>query len=179
METSRVLHEALGDAQRLGFLGARPIDEVIEHARRFVDALDSIDGSIVDLGTGGGVPGLIIAHDRPDLHVTLIDRRIKRTDFLERVVGRLGWAERVEVIAADAERVAVERPSRFDAAVARGFGPPARTLELAIRLVQPGGTIVISEPPQGDRWVDVPLVRSGVVDLDIGVSGVARFTVRG
>jgi 16S rRNA (guanine527-N7)-methyltransferase len=179
MEMSRVLHEALGDAQRLGFLGARPIDEVIEHARRFVDALGSVDGSIVDLGAGGGVPGLVIAHDRPDLRVTLIDRRTKRTDFLERVVGRLGWADRVEVIAADAERVAIEQPPGFDAAVARGFGPPEKTLDLAIRLVRPGGTIVISEPPEGDRWVDVSLVRSGVVDRGTGVSGVATFTVRG
>ena len=178
METSRVLHEVLGDAQHIGLLGARPIDEVIEHSRRFVDALDSIDGSIVDLGAGGGVPGLIIAHDRPDLHVTLIDRRTKRTDFLERVVSRLGWTERVEIIAADAERVAVEQPSRFDAVVARGFGPPVKTLELAVRLVRPGGTIVISEPPEGDRWVDVSLVRSGVVNRDTSGSGVARFTVR-
>ncbi len=174
-----MLHEALGDAQRLGFLGARPIDEVIEHARGFVDALDSIEGSIVDLGTGGGVPGLVIAHDRSDLHVTLIDRRTKRTDFLERVVSRLGWAERVEVIAGDAERVAVEQQSRFDAVVARGFGPPEETLELAIRLVRPGGTIVISEPPEGDRWVHVSPVRSGVVNRDTTTSGVARFTVRG
>jgi 16S rRNA (guanine527-N7)-methyltransferase len=179
METSRVLHEVLGDAQRLGFLGARPIEEVIEHARRFVDALESTDGSIVDLGSGGGVPGLVIAHDRPDLRVTLIDRRTKRTDFLARAVGRLGWTGRVEIIADDVGRVAAENPSSFDAAVARGFGPPATTLELAIRLVRPGGTIVISEPPEGDRWADVALVRAGFVDREIDVSGVARFTVRG
>ena len=57
METSRALHEALGDSQRLGLLGARPVVDVIEHARGFVTALDGVDGEVVDLGAGGGVPG--------------------------------------------------------------------------------------------------------------------------
>lgn len=179
METSRALRDALGESQRIGLLGNRPIDEVIEHARRFVEALEATDGSIVDLGAGGGVPGLVIAHDRPDLRVTLIDRRAKRTDFLERVVHRLGWTDRVVVITGDIRRIAAEGPSGFDAAVARGFGPPASTLQLATRLVRTGGTIVISEPPEGDRWVDIPLVQEGVVDRVTDVPGVARFIVRG
>ena len=58
------LHDALRESQRLGFLGARPIDEVIEHARSFVRGLDAVgsNGSVIDLGAGGGVPGLVIAH---------------------------------------------------------------------------------------------------------------------
>ena len=76
------LHEALGTSQRLGFLGDRPIDEVIEHARAFVSAVEGISGSVIDLGAGGGVPGLVLAVDRPDLLITLLDRRTKRTDLL-------------------------------------------------------------------------------------------------
>lgn len=147
----------LTDAQRLGFLGARPIPEVIEHARGFVRALDATPGvrSVLDLGSGGGVPGLIIAHERPDLRVTLLDRRSKRTDFLERAVRRLGWQDRVTVITADAADVSDDVT---DAVVARGFGPPDETLRLAARLVRHGGTIIVSEPPQQDpfedRWDD-------------------------
>ena len=44
---------------------------------------------MLDIGSGGGLPGLVIAHDRPDVHVTLIDRREKRTDLLQRQVTRL------------------------------------------------------------------------------------------
>ena len=173
-----VLVEALTEAQHLGFLGARPITEVIEHARAFVDALNEFpaDARVIDLGSGGGVPGLVIAAERPDLHVTLLDRRTKRTDFLERSVRRLGWTERVSVMATD---VATLRPDPlFDAAVARGFGPPAETLVVAARLVRVGGLVVISEPPTGDRWERDLLTRAGVERVTAAVGRVAVF-IRG
>lgn len=151
-EPAPELVDALRDAQRLGFLGARPIPEVIDHARGFVRALAPfapID-SVLDLGSGGGVPGLIIAHDLPTARVTLLDRRRKRTDALERVIRRLGWQDRVSVRCEDVETFEPEEP--FGAVVARGFGPPAFTLAQASRLVRSGGSIVISEPPGANRW---------------------------
>jgi 16S rRNA (guanine527-N7)-methyltransferase len=177
MDTSRALHEALGDSQRLGLLGARPIADVIEHARGFVRALDGITGEVIDLGAGGGVPGLVIAHDRPDLRLTLIDRRTKRTDFLARVVRRLGWAERVDVVSGDVRTFAVANGHRFDATVARGFGPPDVTLALAVDLTRHGGRVVISEPPEGDRWVESPLLEAGVVSRLPDSDGVVGFRV--
>ena len=152
MTASDALTSVLTESQRLGFLGARPIPEVIEHAQGFVAAIPRSARTVVDLGSGGGVPGLVIAHDRPELHVTLLDRRTKRTDFLERMVHRLGWQERITVVAADATRFVAEHPHRFDVAVARGFGPPDVTLGYGSQLVVAGGHVVISEPPVGDRW---------------------------
>ena len=143
---------ALQDAQRLGFLGSRPISDVIEHARGFVRALEGVGPivSVLDLGSGGGVPGLVIAHDLPATHLTLLDRRAKRTDVLERVVRRLGWQDRVSVRCEDVTTFSPDE--LFDAVVARGFGPPEFTLAAAARLVRSGGSIVISEPPGADRW---------------------------
>ena len=152
MTTPADLMSVLTESQRLGFLGTRPIPEVIAHAQGFVAAVPQLARTVVDLGSGGGVPGLVIARDRPDLHVTLLDRRTKRTDFLERMVRRLGWHDRVTVVAADAARFADEHPRGFDVVVARGFGPPDVTLGYGAALVVPGGRIVISEPPTGDRW---------------------------
>ena len=146
------MHEALGRSQRLGFLGDRPIPEVIEHARSFVTALDDVTGAVIDLGAGGGVPGLIVGIDRPDLQLTLLDRRTKRTDFLAQMVRRLGLGNRVTVLAADVDDAIRNGIVGFDAAIARGFGPPEFTLRSAVRCVRPGGVIVISEPPSGDRW---------------------------
>ncbi len=156
------VREVLLEAQRLGFLGDRPIDDVIEHSRSFVRALLDVRGTVIDLGAGGGVPGLVVAADRPDLRLTLLDRRQKRTDFLERVTRRLGWADRVTVVAADVDRwlLGVNKP--FDAAIARGFGPAHDTLRTGAALVGPGGRIVISEPPVADRWPSALLAEVGV-----------------
>jgi 16S rRNA (guanine527-N7)-methyltransferase len=162
-EPSMALVDALLDAQRLGFLGPRPIPEVIAHARGFVRALVAHDHdieSVLDLGSGGGVPGLVIAHDLPDVRLTLLDRRAKRTDALERLVRRLGWQARITVACTDVTTFAPDDP--FGAVVARGFGPPEFTLAQAVRFVRPGGPIVISEPPEVDRWDDKLLAELGL-----------------
>lgn len=159
VDPSDELVDVLSQAQRLGFVGPRAIPEVIAHSRGFVRALDEhgqID-TVLDLGSGGGIPGLVIAHDDPTRHLTLLDRRAKRTDFLERVVQRLGWSSRVAVACADATTFGPA--GSFDAVVARGFGPPEWTLSTAARLVRPGHPVVISEPPGIDRWDDRLLAR--------------------
>lgn len=151
-----VLLDALRESQRLGMLGARPVTEVVAHARHFVRVLSAVTGDVLDLGTGGGVPGLVIAWDRPDLRVTLLDRRAKRTDLLTRLLGRLELTTRVQVLCGDAETLGRAAPHRhaYDAVTCRGYGPPAITLRHAVAFVAPAGLIVISEPPPGadDRW---------------------------
>lgn len=157
------LTEALSMSQRFGALGAGSIEAVVDHARVFVVALEGISGTVIDLGTGGGVPGLVIATDRPDLSVILVDRRQARTDLCARLVARLGLADQVRVIHADAREL-IDRSDvgLVDAVVARGFGDPSTTVEHAVPLIVPGGIIVISEPPTGDRWDDTMLAAQGV-----------------
>lgn len=164
-------------AQHLGFLGDRQITEVIDHARYFVDAIADMTGSVLDLGSGAGVPGLVIALDRPDLLVTLLDRRTKRTDALQQAVRRLRWEDRVQVVAEDAEDFLRRHHDRFDVVVARGFGPPDETLRIASSAVREGGRIVISEPPPGVgefRWTP-PLLRWVGVERLPSDPAVARF----
>ena len=170
------LHEALASSQRLGMLGSRPVTEVIDHASGFVRALVDVTGVVIDLGTGGGVPGLVIAAACPDLRLVLVDRRATRTDHVRRLVRRLGWSERVEVLTADIERLVAEE-RRFDAAVARGFGPPTTTLAAAASLARTGGLIVISEPPPGtpSRWADLDLGEYDVVQIPSPSPTVATF----
>lgn len=158
------LLEALRSSQRLGMLGDRPVDEVVEHSAAFVDALATTTGTVVDLGTGGGVPGLVIAWMRPDLRVLLVDRRARRTDHLRRLVGRMALGDRVEVITADIGALGAAWPDLVDAVVARGFGPPVLTLRAALPLIVPDGIVVISEPPEEslDRWPPTVLQELGV-----------------
>ena len=122
------LVEVLERAQRLGALGGRPIAEVLDHARCFVDALVDVRGVVVDLGSGGGIPGLVIAHDRPDLHLVLVDRRTSRTDELARAVRRLGWTDRVEVVSSDVEEVV--RPGHAAAVAPHSHAPRVGDLGL-------------------------------------------------
>ena len=126
--TDPALVDALASSQRLGMLGERPIAEVIEHAGAFVAALAGVTGTVVDLGSGGGVPGLVIATARPDLRLVLVDRRATRTDHLRRLVRRSASADRVDVLTADAAALPGLIAVPVDAVVARGFGPPAETL---------------------------------------------------
>lgn len=151
------LLEALALSQQLGMLGSRPVVEVISQATAYVEALDAAGvtgGVVVDLGSGGGVPGLVIARQRSHLRLILVDRRATRTDHLQRLVARLGLGERVEVVTADAALLPQLIPTPVDAVVARGFGPPADLLAAAAPLLGPGGVLVVSEPPEsdGNRW---------------------------
>jgi 16S rRNA (guanine527-N7)-methyltransferase len=161
------VHDVLQHGQRLGMLGDRSIGEVIEHAQAFVEALAATTGTVLDLGTGAGVPGLVIAAHRPDLHITLLDRRTARTDFLERQVRRLGWHDRVVVVATDVAQVT----RTFDGVVARGFGDPGTTLRAGAPCVAPGGTLIVSEPPHPRIWDDALL-------FDVGLTKVATADVR-
>ncbi|MEY3619186.1 MAG: putative ribosomal small subunit methyltransferase [Actinomycetota bacterium] len=169
------LIDALGDAQRIGMLGDRPLDEVVEHSLGFVTALPPQCHTLVDLGSGGGDPGLVIAMARPDLRITLVDRRAKRTDLLVRLVGRLGIRDRVEVLEADVEDLPGRFPGRqWDVVTSRGFGPPDYTARLGAPLLASGGHMLVSEPPDshGSRWVGVPgLELQGIV---AGVSVLIR-----
>jgi 16S rRNA (guanine527-N7)-methyltransferase len=174
------LTAVLRQAQDLHFLGDRPIPEVIEHARSYCTALTGVAGRVLDLGSGGGVPGLVIAHDRPDLEVVLLDRRTKRTDFLERAVRRLRCADRVVVVAAEATEYLRTAAGTFDAAVARGFGPGEITLHFGTQAVESGGLIVISEPPEEepDRWPD-ELLADLRVERGRRIGTVTTFLKRG
>jgi 16S rRNA (guanine527-N7)-methyltransferase len=161
------LVETLRDAQRLGFLGSRPIEQAVAHTQGFVDALGLLPPGtrLIDIGSGGGLPGLVLADRYRDASITLVDRRQKRTDFLQRAVVRLGLLN-VEVRCADVERLSVSVASGvlapFDVVTARGFGPPDVTLRYAVGLLASPGTIAISEPPVGDRWDPSMLVELGV-----------------
>lgn len=167
-------------AQRIGALGAQPVKDMITHACAFADALPQSVQTCVDLGSGAGVPGLVIAIARPEIQLTLVDRRSKRTDALLRAVKALGIEDRISVVCADVESFArtTDTKHHFDAACARGFGPPEFTLKWSAELVHTGGVIVVSEPPLGspDRWQGIDLSALGVSE-PVRVGPVAMFHV--
>jgi 16S rRNA (guanine527-N7)-methyltransferase len=149
------LLDLLGRAQALGFLGPGPVQEHLDHAAGYLPPLADVTGLVVDLGSGGGIPGLVLAVRRPDLDLHLVDAMARRCRFLEEAVRALGSSATVhEGRAEDLGR----GPLRYAAAavVARSFGPPATTAECAAPLLVSGGLLIVSEPPSptasSARW---------------------------
>ena len=181
-EPTAALVPVLERARSLGFLGPGPVEDHIEHAGRFGEALDGarIDGGeFADIGSGGGVPGLAVLLTVDDLRAVLIDASQKRCSFLVWASAELGLSDRVDVWCGRAEQIGRESRARerFDAVVARGFGPPARTLECATPLVRPGGLVVVSEPPERRRWPAEGLAELALEEGS-GPPGVAVFRRR-
>jgi len=160
---------ALDEARARGFVGVgQGVDALAEHARGFVGPIADA-ARVLDLGSGGGVPGLVVAALLPDTTVTLLDASLGRTDWLRRVVGRMGWGDRVEVVTGRAEVLAHDDAWRGsqDAVVARSFAPPLVTAEVAAPFLRVGGRLIVSEPPQRDltRWPAAALDELGLREL--------------
>jgi 16S rRNA (guanine527-N7)-methyltransferase len=95
--------------------------------------------SLLDVGTGAGLPGIPLAIARPDLDVTLLDSSHKKAAFLEQAKAELGLAN-VTVVC---ERVEQWRPGRtFDAVVSRAFSELAEFVAQSAHLVSPGGNLL-------------------------------------
>lgn len=145
--------------RELGFLGPGSIDGHIDHALGYIAAI-GIDwiGRAADLGSGGGVPGLVLALKFVESPWTFIEAQARRAQFLSDSVTQLGMKNRVVVVHDRAE--AVGRSDRyrsgFNLVVARSFGSPAVTAECAAPLLEVDGRLVVSEPPSlalaNARW---------------------------
>jgi 16S rRNA (guanine527-N7)-methyltransferase len=181
-------------AQDLGFLGPASVDEQVAHSQAFIGALRRgwalarADGAmatpllrLVDLGSGGGLPALVIARMCPEVRLTLVEAQQRRASFLDEAVHRLGLAGRVSLVPDRAERVGREPSHRsgYQAATARAFGPPAVVAECAAPLLEQGGVLVVSEPPSGvlsDRWPAEGLATLGMGPARLDAEG-RRFVV--
>lgn len=148
----------LTEARHLGFLGPGPVEPQVQHALAFATAVPDEPARALDLGAGGGLPGLVLAAlVWPNTSWTLLDAQARRTVFLSDAVDRLGLGERVTILHGRAEDLGrnVAHRGTYPLVVARSFAPPPVTAECAAPLLQLGGHLVVSEPPDGDvaeRW---------------------------
>jgi 16S rRNA (guanine527-N7)-methyltransferase len=98
--------------------------------------------SVLDVGSGGGVPGIPLAIARPDLRVTLLDATAKKVAFLDAVARAVGlanvtaWSGRAEVLARDHGRT-------FDAVTARAVARLATLVPWTAPFVRPGGSLLL------------------------------------
>lgn len=182
-DPERLLCELLTEARGAGFLGPGAVDAHLDHADSFAEAVESAWGNaspdghrpdatpptVVDLGSGGGVPALVLAVRWPTSRFLLVEANGRRASFLERAIAELRISTRAEVATARAETLGRDpaRRGRYDVVVARLFGRPAVTAECAAPFLRVGGILVVSEPPVADtegasRWPPAQLAALGM-----------------
>lgn len=106
--------------------------------------------SVVDVGSGAGLPGIPLALARPTCTVVLLEPLARRAAFLDEVVGDLGLGPRVQVVRARAEEHARTSPG-YDVAVARAVAPLDRLAGWCLPLLRPGGRLLALK---GERAAD-------------------------
>jgi len=124
-----------------GLLGPREVprlwDRHLLNCAVVAELIEQRRGTLVDLGSGAGLPGLVLAMVLPDMAVTLLEPMERRCRFLTECVTELGLAN-VSVLRGRAEDVTI----RTDVVTARAVAPLPRLAELAMGVVRPGGMVL-------------------------------------
>ena len=103
----------------------------------------------LDLGSGNGFPGVIVALAWPSARVVLLERRRKKARAIQACLEAAGLAGRAEALALDARELKRERPELVgacDLVTVRAVGPLDATTRLAAPLLAPGGRVVHFKP---------------------------------
>jgi len=124
-----------------GLLGPREVprlwDRHLLNCAVVAELIEPRPGTLLDLGSGAGLPGLVLAMLLPETEVTLLEPMERRCRFLTEAVTELGLAN-ASVVRGRAEDVIV----RADMVTARAVAPLPRLAELAIGVVRPGGMVL-------------------------------------
>lgn len=108
-------------------------------------------GRVGDVGSGAGLPGLVLAIARPDAHLVLIEPMERRTDWLSAETARLGL-ENVTVLRGRAEEVRPE--PLLDQVTARAVSALSKLVPLCVPLLAPGGELLLMKGARVDAEVD-------------------------
>jgi 16S rRNA (guanine527-N7)-methyltransferase len=116
----------------------------VDESLAAVDVVRRFQGPVVDVGSGGGAPGIPLAIALPDREVTLLEANRRKCAFLGEVAGEF---PNVSVVQGRAEE---QEPDRFGVAVAKALAAPPVAAEWCLPLVAPGGGVVLYVGPSAD-----------------------------
>ena len=140
--------------------------------------------TVVDVGSGAGLPGLALAIARPDLSVTLLEPLLRRTRFLDEAVEALRLGDRVEVLRGRAEELHGRRT--WDVVTARAVAPLERLARWCLPLAAAGGELLamkgaLASDEAHEAWPALQTLgcaRPVVVELGAGVLAESTWVVR-
>jgi 16S rRNA (guanine527-N7)-methyltransferase len=115
----------------------------LEDSLRGLPLVERFDGPIVDVGSGGGAPGVPLALALPEREVTLLEANGRKCTFLESLA-----IPNVRVVQGRAEEQELDS---FGVAVAKALAPPPVAVEWCLPLVRPGGGVVLWVGPSAEQ----------------------------
>jgi 16S rRNA (guanine527-N7)-methyltransferase len=172
------------DAVERGLIGPREAPRLWDrHVLNCVAVSAAVPAgaTVADLGSGAGLPGLVLAVARPDVQITLVEPLQRRTVFLDAVVAELAL-DHVRVVRARAEQL--HGAERFDVVTARALAPLSRLLGWAMPLVASSGELVAMKGSSAEAEVAeaAPVLRSlrcapPIVEQLLAADGVSTASV--
>lgn len=153
IDTARAFTDALArEGEQRGLIGPLELPRLwTRHILNSAIAAPLFHGRVADIGSGAGLPGLVLAIARPDVHWTLIEPMERRVTWLTEQVDELGL-ENVEILRARAEDVG--RPGAFDVVTARAVSALRTLLPLTAPLVRDGGEVTLLKGMNAANEVD-------------------------
>ena len=122
------------------------VENLLLDSLLFLRVLPSPLGSLLDLGSGAGIPGIPLKIVKPKVRLVLVESRQRRASFLSSAVRELALLD-TRVVGGRVEEHMDELAGRFDAVVMRCVGDPERLLPTAAELVSSGGIVIAAGPP--------------------------------
>jgi 16S rRNA (guanine527-N7)-methyltransferase len=116
----------------------------VDESLAAVDAVRQFDGPIVDVGSGGGAPGIPLAVALPEREVTLLESNRRKCEFLER------WARELPNVQAICGRAEEQPVDSWGVAVAKALATPTVAAEWCLPLVAPGGAAILFVGPSAE-----------------------------
>lgn len=153
IDTARAFTDALTrEGEQRGLIGPLELPRLwTRHILNSAIAAPLFHGRVADIGSGAGLPGLVLAIARPDVHWTLIEPMERRVTWLTEQVDELGL-ENVEILRARAEDV--RRPGAFDVVTARAVSALRTLLPLTAPLVRDGGEVTLLKGVNAANEID-------------------------
>ena len=137
--------------------------------------LDLSGKCVIDVGTGAGFPGMVLAILTPDARFTLLDSLGKRMKWLEEILPRLGV--RAQCVTARAEEAAAERRESYDYAVSRAVARLNILLELTAPYVKVGGAVLAMKGSAARE--ELAECTSAIKKLGLQLESVKEFSIDG
>ncbi|WP_207455342.1 16S rRNA (guanine(527)-N(7))-methyltransferase RsmG [Herbiconiux sp. SYSU D00978] len=108
-------------------------------------------GRVADIGSGAGLPGLVLAIARPDVTMVLVEPMERRIEWLQEQTSELGL-DNVEIVRARAEEIPFGNP--FDQVTARAVSALSKLIPMTARLVRQGGELVFLKGASVEKEIE-------------------------